>query len=145
MNRAEAVRMRVTHCPVCFGALEVRGVAPCHDCGHMKRELVDLAAGRHTYAVYRIFGLPIVLCDYCDADFASYYPGYFGLPDGDRSALGNLEFIRDIDPAAQPRYDKYCPECQHRLAFLEFVIAARAVNSLRPGSSNDGANIKPKE
>lgn len=118
--------MQATHCPVCFAPLETREVAPCYDCGHMERELAELAAGEHTYSEYRIFGMPVALCDFCDADFGSYYPSYFGLPDHQRQALDSLEFVREIDSAAQARYDKYCSACQHRLAFLEFLATVRA-------------------
>jgi hypothetical protein len=118
--------MQATHCPVCFAPLETREVAPCYDCGHIERELAELAAGEHTYAEYQIFGLRVVLSDYCDADFGSYYPSYFGLPDHDRQALDRLEFVREVDPATQSRYDKYCSVCQHRLAFLRFLAEARA-------------------
>jgi len=55
-----------------------RAVAPCFDCGHEESELGELAAGEHEYHRYRIFDREIVLCDFCDADFGSYYPSFVG-------------------------------------------------------------------
>lgn len=118
--------MQAMHCPICFTPLEIREVAPCYDCGHMDRELAELAEGRHTYSEYRIFGLPVVLCDFCDADFGSYKPGYLGLPDHERLAPNCLEFVREVDPTSQAHHDKYCPLCRHRLAFLQFLAEVRA-------------------
>src|SRR4051794_5038082 len=59
-------------CPICYGPLEFREVAPCYDSGHDPEELEHLSAGRHTYAELRIFGLTIVLCNFCWVDFSSY-------------------------------------------------------------------------
>jgi hypothetical protein len=92
----------------------------------MKRELEELAKGEHRYAEYRVWGLEIVLCDFCDADFGSYYPNYFGMKTDERTGLSDLEFVRDVEPPKVVCYDKYCPECQHRLAFLEFRQTAIA-------------------
>lgn len=118
--------MQATRCPICFGPLEVRQVTPCCECGHHERELAELKAGRHVHTEYLIFGLPIVLCNFRDVDFRSYLPSCFGLLEADGKRLNCLEFVRTIDPATQPRFDKYCPDCDRRLAFLEFLFAARA-------------------
>lgn len=116
--------MPSTHCPICYTALETREVAPCWDCGHLPNELAECAAGEHECHECRAFGaLPVVLCDFCFVNFASYYASYFGL---DRTGiLGDLpERLRSVIPDAQPHKDKYCPECGHRLAFLQFRAAA---------------------
>ncbi len=121
--------MKTHQCPICFGPLEAIPVAPCWDCGHDSEELEHLAQGRHTYAEFTAFGaLPIVLCDFCDADFGSYYAAYFGMA-GER-LVGNdvLGFSRSIDPQSVPHSDKYCPACGHRLAFLNFRAAAIRLN-----------------
>jgi hypothetical protein len=39
-----------------------------------------------------------------------------------------MQLVRTIhDP--QPGIDKFCPQCQYRLAFLRFVAQARAVGA----------------
>ncbi len=119
----------MTQCPICDGALEQRDVAPCFDCGHMDRERECLANGDHEYHWYRIYGERVVLCDFCDADFDSYYPEYLGLPEGlpQQYPLERLELLSDPGMTS----DSYCPDCGHRLAFLTFLHAVRAFNSGR--------------
>src|SRR6476659_4205749 len=113
-------------CPICYSALEPRRVAPCWDCGHAEQELAELVAGEHTYHEFRVFGQhPIVLCNFCDADFGSYYPSYFGLPDRGGVIGDVLELVRSVDPTPYPITDGYCEQCKHRLAFLNFLAAVR--------------------
>ena len=117
--------MSESHCPLCYTLLETREVAPCYDCGHDPDELRQLAAGEHDYAEVEVLGARTVLCDFCQADFSSYDPTYFGRPLG--TPVGReMQLVRVIrDP--QPGVDKFCPTCQRRLAFLRFVAQARAV------------------
>jgi hypothetical protein len=116
--------MAETHCPLCYGPLEVRDVAPCYDCGHDSKELDHLAEGRHTYAEMRVFGINIILCSFCQVDFSSYAASYFGR--SQRVGLGRgMVFVRDVT-ATSPAKDKFCPTCGHRLAFLRFLAEARA-------------------
>ena len=125
------------HCPICYSALESRTVAPCWDCGHLESELADFAAGMHTYGEYRAFGqYPVILCNFCLADFGSYDPRYFSLPEKIRSASTILEFARNFDPPALPVMDGYCDECRHRLAFLRFVVAVRNRNEAAAPDAN---------
>src|SRR5688572_29956744 len=120
--------MEATHCPLCFEPLEVREVGPCMDCGFDPKEIEHARQGIHTYAEYRIFGnLSLVLCNFCQCDFSSISPGYFGLPGRARIGLGYWEFIRDVEPVITK--DKCCPQCKHRLPFLEFVVRARELHS----------------
>ena len=120
--------MAESYCRVCYSELEVRDVAPCFDCGDDPRELEELANGTHTYAEVLAFGVPIVLCDFCDADFSSYDPAYFNRASGTTLGLREFVFIRQVaDPA--PAKDKYCPTCHRRLAFLRFLAAVRATGS----------------
>lgn len=88
----------------------------------MQREFEDLKQKEHTYAVFRAFGHhEIVLCDFCDADFGSYLPPYFGLPDTGRVIDDRcLEFVSDLPQPWEITKDKFCPECAHRLKFLLF-------------------------
>jgi hypothetical protein len=118
--------MAESHCPICYTALETREVAPCYDCGHDPEELVHLAEARHTYDEVETLGARAVLCDFCQSDFSSYDPTYFGLPHGTPLGRPHIQFVRRIqDPRANT--DKFCPRCQRRLAFLRFVAQARAV------------------
>ena len=92
---------------------------------HRPVELEHFLAGKHTYAEYRIFGSrTLTLCNTCWIDFGSYNPSYFGLKDGRRIQVGELEFLRDIIPPPET-IDKVCPECEKRLGFLEFLASAR--------------------
>ena len=80
--------MKATHCPLCYEPLEVREVGPCMECGFDPKEIEHARAGIHTYAEYRIFGdLTLVLCDFCQCDFSSYDPTFFGLPRGTRVGM----------------------------------------------------------
>jgi len=109
-------------CPICEGQLEVIDVAPCFDCGHKARELEELSRNRHIYHVFRAFDLTnIVLCDFCDADFGSYKPDYFGYPHtGQVIGTDGLELVGELPKPWESKREEYCPKCQHRLAFLEF-------------------------
>ena len=116
--------MAESHCPICHTLLETRDVAPCYDCGHDPKELKHLAERRHTYAEVRIFGVNTVLCSFCQVDFSSYNPTYFGRSRGIRPG-GDMVFKRDI-LHLHPTKDKYCPACGRRLAFLRYLAEVRA-------------------
>ncbi len=118
------------YCPICYGELEVRECAPCHDCGwNVPTELEDLRAGTHTYATYEIYkGLRLTLCNFCLVDFGSYRPEYFGFTDEQRLYFDSFHFIRDVHHP-QPELDKYCTTCGHRFQFLKFLQAIRELNS----------------
>jgi hypothetical protein len=117
--------MNEDYCPICYSELEVRDVAPCMDCGHRPEEIEHTLAGRHTYTEIRIFdGLSLVLCDFCQVDFGSYYPTYFGAPAGIRIGYQKMQFVRDVEDQFI-RKDKCCPECERRLPFLKFLKKAR--------------------
>ncbi len=109
-------------CPICAGALEIIEVAPCFDCGHSPGELVELARNEHEYHVLEIWGHEIVLCDFCDADFGSYFPDYWGLPSGPLPDYPLALRRKVIDPEIDR--DWFCSACRHRLAFLLFRSAA---------------------
>ncbi len=117
--------MSISYCPLCHALLEIREVAPCMDCGHLPEEIEHALTGQHTYAEMRIFGdLTLILCNFCQVDFGSYDPGFFGLPQDARIGFDTMEFVRSVDAVSIGK-DKYCPECGRRLAFLEFVDQAR--------------------
>lgn len=126
--------MKATHCPLCYEPLEVREVGPCMDCGFHPWEIEHARTGIHTYAEYRIFGeLSLVLCSFCQCDFGSYDPTFFGLPRGIRVGMERgrgWEFVREVQPFIGK--DKCCTQCGYRLKFLEFVARARELHSQQP-------------
>ena len=123
--------MNPEQCPLCFTPLKVREVAPCMDCGHIPEELQQFVENQHTYAEYRIFGsLSLVLCNFCEVDFGSYDSAYFGAPPNARLGFEWMSLVRDITPLPHT-FDKVCPECHRRLAFLEFVCAARELHQMK--------------
>jgi hypothetical protein len=103
------------------------------ECGHLPEELKHFYDGLHTYAEYQVFGnLSLVLCDFCCADFGSIKPAHFGLPPRSSSLRKPLERLREIYSLPEKSYDYFCPDCHHRLAWLEFVIAARQFHEPNP-------------
>ncbi|MEO0660396.1 MAG: hypothetical protein AAFZ87_02560, partial [Planctomycetota bacterium] len=116
-------------CPLCFDHLVARQVAPCHDCGHDPSELDDLEAGVHTYARCRVFGLEIVVCNFCMVDFGSYEPTTFG-PGGAPGPYGYGRGLVDVAPVRDPgvEWDWVCESCERRLAFLRFLDDARRMS-----------------
>ena len=93
------------------------------DCGANEQELGELARGEHQYAEYTVKGLPLVLCDFCDADFPSYRSDYLGI-DGS-VGYDDIKLIRKL---ANPTtvQDHVCPRCRRRLAFLNVLVQLRA-------------------
>jgi hypothetical protein len=122
--RAPNLIMAKSHCPICYGDLEVREVAPCFDCGHDPTEFEHLDAQRHKYSEVLAFGIPIVLCGFCQADFSSYDPEYFNRPKGTVLGLREFTFVRELREP-RPAKDKFCRTCNRRLAFLRFVSDVR--------------------
>lgn len=120
--------MKLPLCPICAGSLEERAVAPCFDCGHSPSELEEFERGEHEYHAFSIWGHELVLCDFCDADFGSYHPDYFGRPAGPHPDYP-LQLIRKVEQPSLAK-DFYCPNCKHRLAFLIFLSKVRAKNKL---------------
>ena len=121
--------MNYSDCPLCQTELEVVDVAPCAECGSQPQEIEHFLAGRHTYAEMKIFGdLSLVLCDFCQVDFSSNDPTYFGLPLGTRLGLGRMQFARSVKNIGLGK-DKHCPNCGDRLAWLEFVVKARELHA----------------
>lgn len=118
--------MQATHCPVCYGELEVRELAPCDDCGAQLQELEHFREGKHTFSIYEVFpDLELTLCDFCAVDFTSYHPEFFGLPKRTRLGFGSgrMKLVRSVD---QPvlGLGKVCTQCGLRLTFARFVIQA---------------------
>lgn len=123
--------MQETHCPICYGELETRELAPCDDCGAIPEELEHFQQGIHSYNVYTVlYGMELTLCDFCHVDFGSYNPEFFGLPKGQRVNPTKMNFVRSIDqPSLRP--GKVCIQCGLRLSFARFVARTRELNANR--------------
>ena len=100
------------------------------ECGADPAELDHARTGQHTYAIYRIFGkFELALCNFCQVDFSSYDPQFFGLTRKRKAGVGhNFDFVKDLKDLSI-RKDKWCPKCGFRIGFLRFVLAAREANS----------------
>lgn len=114
--------MKKKQCPICFGELEVIDVAPCDDCGHDQNEINHFYECKHTYREFEIFGVTLILCDFCMVDFSSYDPEYFGLSKNKIIGLGSqkLKEIQLLNNLSIQK-DKFCPTCGHRLSFLKWL------------------------
>lgn len=118
--------MEARPCPICDGALEPRAVSPCLLCGGEAESVEHHLTGLHGYAEYELFdGLRIVLCNYCALDFPRQDPELFGLPPDPPLEREDLRLRARLE---RPEFeqDLYCPACEKRLAYLDFLAAARA-------------------
>jgi len=88
-------------------------------------------ATSHLLEPYKVFdvyrGIRLTLCHLCAIDFGSYQSAYFGFPDNRRIGYGHFNFVKEIS-RPQIVKDKYCPECDKRLNFLNFLIEIRQMN-----------------
>jgi hypothetical protein len=117
--------MKKEQCPICYTELEVVECAPCYDCGHFEVELKHFKEKRHQYNIYEVYkGLKLQLCDFCDVDFGSYKSEYLGFKDNRRIGYENLAFVAEVESPALEK-DKFCPTCNQRLKFLNFIINLR--------------------
>jgi DNA-directed RNA polymerase subunit RPC12/RpoP len=107
--------------------MELRECSPCFDCGHEPNEIEHFNNNEHEYYVVKVFGLEIQLCDFCDADFGSYNPSYFGLKEGPVEKHMSASFSDKISKPVIEK-DYVCQQCSHRLKFLEFLKKARDIN-----------------
>lgn len=116
-------------CLLCYGDLETRDVAPCYVCGGLAEELDHLNQNRHTYAVYRFpNGTEMELCDTCYLDMASIGGEHWGLGREDQISTNHLALVRrDFSPRITR--DKYCPNCDARLAYLKALREIRDYNN----------------
>ena len=118
--------MKETHCPICYTELISKEVTPCVSCGGLEVEL-----GHYKHHVFREYELyfkqRLILCNFCDVDFGSYAPSYFGFLKSQSIGFQDFNHVREISDK-ELRKGKYCPECKHRLPFLNFVQYCREEN-----------------
>lgn len=120
--------MPIDKCPICNSPLEEILAAPCDDCGGKPEELADFQGGEREYfECEALSGWHLVLCDFCEADFASYNPEVFGLPKGSTVEKLKLRRVKKIQ-SAQIEADKCCPICGHRSNFLKLILESRRLH-----------------
>jgi len=120
--------MKDTNCPICDTKLAVKDATPCMECGIDDFELDHYK--EHEYNEYEVyFGQRLILCDFCDVDFGSYDPVYFGFKKGQNLGFNDWSFIKKIDNK-ELRQTKFCPTCNYPLSFLKFVQACREKNGM---------------
>lgn len=117
-------------CPICFTPLEVRDGMPCYICGGWA-EIVKRLDPQARFHAWRLpTGKKLILCHACELE-------EFMIPGGWGNRLGLSQHrlpINDLQPLPydQPPTigkDKFCPQCNLRLAFLE--IAADIYNETK--------------
>jgi hypothetical protein len=118
--------MSENYCPICYSKLEVKEVAPCEECGHLDEEIKHFKS--HKYSEMRIFGnLSLILCNFCQVDFGSFNPEFFGLSRKSKIGFEKMQFVNSVENVSIV-LDKFCPECHHRIQFLKFVADARELH-----------------
>jgi hypothetical protein len=90
-------------------------------------EILHFYSNMHTYALYEIEGQQVIICDECfqaiitGVDLSeSAYRTTFG---GETRIIRRVRQVPNHELSIQR--DKFCPECDQRLAFLEFIAALR--------------------
>lgn len=122
--------MTITNCPICESELISKEVTPCMECGGGKEELDHYLD--HNYNEYEVyFDQRLILCDFCEVDFSSYDSTHFGFKRGKSIGMNDFNFVREITNK-ELCFDKYCPECHHRLPFLKFIKKCRIENEKSP-------------
>jgi hypothetical protein len=129
--------MKIKYCPICYEDLGVVETTPCISCGSSENSLSllrqDIKDGFNDnsvkYNLYRAFEkLECTLCEKCVNDFMSYDPQYFGFDKKIKLWPSNFQFLgTQENPGIES--DKYCSNCDNRLAFLQFVIQLREINN----------------
>ena len=111
--------MSSSSCPLCHSELINVEVNPCMDCG------ANPNSSKGKYVEYEVlFGLKLTLCEFCSVDFGSYDPMYFGLDKNEKIGFEYFNFVKEVSNTVKLK-DKYCTECEHRLAFLKFIEKCR--------------------
>jgi hypothetical protein len=105
--------------------LEQQPVTPCFICGGWTERVQRFDPAKK----YNEYSLPnghnIVLCSGCEVEEFMVEGGWgylLGLPSG-RLPINFLSFVREL-PQSEISFDKYCPQCRLRLAFLKLLAEA---------------------
>ncbi|MBY0230098.1 MAG: hypothetical protein K2W96_12520 [Gemmataceae bacterium] len=120
--------MSVSHCPICYGALEVREVAPCVVCGGWP-ESVERFSPSSPIREWRLpSGEVLALCEGCLLEEFMVTGGWgyrLGLEEW-ALPVQALQPVRSVPRPALGK-DKFCPGCNLRLAFIKVVAARQGV------------------
>lgn len=117
----------IPNCPVCFEPGIQKELTPCMDCGGEESEKDHYT--EHEYKEWEVlFGERLILCNFCDADFASYKTDFFGFKNGRSIGFEHFNFIKDIRDK-KLKIGWYCSSCQMTHSFLNFVAVCRENNS----------------
>lgn len=111
------------NCPICSAEMTEQRVSPCFDCGTHLSEVEEVKIAQHKFARYELWGLELVLCDFCDTDLDSYYPEYWGLPHGSPQSYP----LHRLQAVEQPEITTafVCPSCRKRSHFLRLLAEVR--------------------
>jgi hypothetical protein len=89
-----------------------------------RKEIEHALMGRHTYSQMRVCDFILTLRDFCQVDFGSLRPEFFGLSKNERIGYEKMQFVRDVKDTSI-RKDKVCVRCGYRLSFLKFIAEIR--------------------
>ena len=115
--------MGSSQCPVCFAPLETRLVAPCYVCGGWPAYVAKFDPAT-PLTNYRLpMGDVIVLCESCMLEefMVPKGWGYQIFPEESRPWNALTPTPMDIDRTIA--HDKFCPDCNIRLALAKLVVA----------------------
>jgi hypothetical protein len=116
--------MGQTQCPICYAPLEVRDVTPCVICGGWP-DSVERFTPSAKFAEWRLPAGPVlILCQACELE-EFMVPGGWGFRlghDAGSLPINSLQFVRNL-PVPVIAKDKFCAQCDLRLAFLEVVAS----------------------
>ena len=117
--------MQWAQCPRCYSPLEPRSVTPCFICGGWPN-FVERFDPTRKYCEYSLpNGYNIVLCSGCEVEEFMVDGGWgyvLGLPSS-RLPINYLSFVHEL-PQPEISFDKYCSQCNLRLAFLKLLAEA---------------------
>jgi hypothetical protein len=114
--------MQRAHCPICYSLLEVRTVTPCFICGGWPDHVERFNPAKPLREYQLPSGLNIVLCSGCEVEEFMVEGGYgwqLELPTG-RLPINYLSWVSDLSEP-EVGLDKYCNQCNLRLAFLKIL------------------------
>ena len=120
--------MQWAQCPICYSLLEVRTVTPCFICGGWpdRVERFDPAKPLREYQLPN--GLNIVLCSGCEVEEFMVEGGYGWQLELPTSSLP-INYLSWVSDLAEPKVglDKYCNQCNLRLAFLKILANSASI------------------
>lgn len=115
--------MGATQCPICFAFLETRLVTPCYVCGGWPEFVANFDSVKPSTNYRLPMGDSIVLCESCKLE-------EFMVPEGlgyqmfpTESRPWNVLTPTPLDIERKIAHDKFCPDCNIRLALSKLIVA----------------------